>query len=92
MSGPSGRHAARRYELRVEYDVTSLLMAPLLLRAQRYEVEAARFTAAGAVVQLGYEVRTRFYALQASVQRLTLARRSLETLAAARDAAVQWVR
>ena len=76
-----------RYELRVEYEITSLIMAPLERQAARYELEAARYTAASAVVQLGYEVRTRFYALQATDQRLTLAQQSLDALAAERDTA-----
>ena len=75
-------------ELRVEYDITSLIMAPLRRQAQQYDMEAARFDAAGAVVQLGYDVRTRFYALQAATQRLALAQQSLDALAAARDSAV----
>ena len=76
-----------KYELRVEYDITSLILSPLRRRAAQYDLEAARLTAAGAVVQLGYEVRTRFYALQATAQRTALAQRSLDALAAARDAA-----
>lgn len=77
-----------RLELRVEYDVMSLVMAPLRKRAAEHELQAARLEAAGAVVQLGYEVRTHFYGLQAAAQRLQVAQRSLEALAAARDAAL----
>ena len=76
-----------KYELRVEYDITSLIMAPLQRRAAQYDLEAARFGAASAVVQLGYEVRTRFYALQAATQRLAYAQQSLDALAATSDAA-----
>lgn len=76
-----------KYELRVEYDVTSLIMAPLLRSAATYDLEAARLSAAGAVVQLGYDVRTRFYALQGAEQSLRFAQQSLDALAAARDAA-----
>lgn len=76
-----------KYELRVEYEITSLLLAPLRRRAAQYDLEAARLTAAAGVVQLGYEVRTQVYALQAATQRLAIARRSLDALAAARDAA-----
>ncbi|HKU41740.1 MAG TPA: TolC family protein [Polyangiales bacterium] len=76
-----------QYELRVEYDLTSLLMAPLRRGAAADELEAARLTVAGDVIQLGYDVRTRFYAVQAAQQRLELAQKSLEALAAARDAA-----
>lgn len=74
-------------ELRVEYDITSLIMAPLRRQAEQHDMEAARFEAAGSVIQLGYDVRTRFYALQASTQRLALARGSLDALAASRDTA-----
>lgn len=76
-----------KYELRVEYDVTSLIMAPLLRSAASYDLEAARLSAAGAVVQLGYDVRTRFYALQGAEQSLRVAEQSLDALAAARDVA-----
>ena len=75
-----------RYELRVEYDLTSLLMAPLRRSAAEADLEAARLAAASAVLQLGYDVRSRFYALQAAQQRLELEQQSLEALAAARDA------
>jgi outer membrane protein TolC len=77
-----------RLELRVEYDVMSLVMAPLRRKAAKHQLEAARFEAAGAVVQLGYEVRAQFYALSAAEQRLRVGQRSLDALAAARDAAV----
>jgi cobalt-zinc-cadmium efflux system outer membrane protein len=76
-----------RLELRVEYDVMSLVMAPLRKRAAEHELQAARYAAAAEVVQLGYDVRSHFYALQAAAQRLAVAQRSLDALAAARDAA-----
>lgn len=76
-----------KYELRIEYDLTSLIMAPLRRGAALDELEAARFSAAGAVVDLGYRVRSRFYALQAASQRLVLAQQALDALAASRDAA-----
>lgn len=76
-----------RYELRVEYDLTSLLMAPLRRRAAADELEAARLATASDIIQLGYDVRTRFYAFQAADERRQLAEKSLEALAAARDAA-----
>lgn len=49
-----------RYELRAEYDLTSLIMAPLRYGAARDNLEAARVRAAAEVIQLGYETRTRF--------------------------------
>jgi outer membrane protein TolC len=76
-----------RYELRAEYDLTSLIMAPLRRGAARDSLEAARLRTAGEVIQLGYETRARFVALQAAVQRQQLAQQTLDTLAAGRDAA-----
>ena len=75
-------------ELRVEYDISSLILAPLAARAAESELEAARLQAASSVMQLGYETRIAFYALQAAEQKLTLAQQTLDTLAAGRDAAV----
>jgi outer membrane protein TolC len=74
-------------ELRVEYEITSLLMAPMKRRAEQHDLEAARLDVAGEVVQLGYDVRTAFYALQTAEQRLAFAQQSLDALAAGRDAA-----
>jgi len=74
-------------EVRAEYEITSLLMAPMKKRAEERELEALRFEVAGAVVELGYEVRTAFYALQAAEQRLALAQQTLDALAAGRDTA-----
>ena len=75
------------YELRAEYDLTSLILAPLRRRAAQDELEAARLSTAAAVVEVGYQARARFYALQAAAQQHRLAQQSLEGLAAARDAA-----
>ena len=75
-------------ELRVEYEITSLIMAPMRRRAEQHDLEAARIDVAGEVVQLGYEVRTAFYALQTAEQRLRFAQQTLDALAAGRDAAV----
>lgn len=74
-------------EMRVEYDVTSLVLAPLRAKAAAAELAAERFDAAGAVVQLGYDVRVAFHALQSSMQRLAIAQRALDAFAAGRDAA-----
>lgn len=75
------------YELRAEYNLASLIMAPLRRRAAQAELEAARLSTAAAVVEVGYQARVRLHALQAAQQQLRLARQSLEGLAAARDAA-----
>ncbi|WP_438041576.1 TolC family protein [Sorangium sp. So ce128] len=74
-------------ELEVEIDLTSALLSPLHAKAARSEHEAARYRAAGAVVDLGYQVRAAFYAAQAAEQRLGIANRALDAFAAARDAA-----
>lgn len=76
-----------RYELRAEYDLTSLIMAPLRRRAAQDELAAARFSTAAAVVEVGYQARVRLYSLQAALQQQHLAHRTLEGMAAARDAA-----
>lgn len=74
-------------EFSVEYNLTSALLAPMRKSAARAEHEAARYRSAGAVVELGYQVRAAFYAVQASQQRLAITHRALDGLAAARDAA-----
>lgn len=73
-------------ELRVEYDLKSALLAPLRQRAVAPELEAARHHAAASVVQLGYRVRAAFYQAQCAIDGLGIAQRSLDALAAARDA------
>lgn len=74
-------------ELRVEYDVTSLVLAPLRARAARAELEAVRYDVASSVVQTGAAVRAAFYAVAAAEQRLQVAQQALEAFAAGRDAA-----
>ncbi|MFT3925242.1 MAG: TolC family protein [Myxococcales bacterium] len=76
-----------RVEVRTEYDVMSFVLTPLRKQAAARELEAARFDAAGDVVELGYEVRSAFYALAAAEQRVRMASLSLDALAAGRDAA-----
>ncbi len=72
-------------ELRVEYDVRGLLLAPLQSRAAEYDLQAARYHAAAAVVALGFEVRAAFYGLQAAEQQLAVGQRTLDAYAAGRD-------
>lgn len=84
---PQTNLASTRVEVTVEYALTRALLAPMRERAAEADVEAARYRAAGAVVDLGYEVRAAFYAAQAAEQRLAIANRALDTFAAARDAA-----
>jgi outer membrane protein TolC len=80
-----GKHA--ELELGIEYDVTDLVLAPLRSRVAEAEVDAGRYRVAAAVLQLGYDVRTRFYAVQAAQQRLGIAQRALDAFAASKDAA-----
>jgi cobalt-zinc-cadmium efflux system outer membrane protein len=74
-------------ELRVEWDITSAVLAPRRARAAVPELSAARYRVAGAVVDLGYSVREAHFAAQASEERLLIAQRSLDAFAAARDTA-----
>jgi cobalt-zinc-cadmium efflux system outer membrane protein len=74
-------------ELRVEYDLTRALLAPSRASAEEPDLEAARYRAAGAVIELGYRVRLAFYGLQSASQRLAIAQQVLDGHAAARDAA-----
>jgi outer membrane protein TolC len=74
-------------ELRVEYDLSSLVLAPLRARAAESALEAERHRVAGELIQLGFEVRSAFYALQADQQRFEIAKQAIETYALARDTA-----
>jgi outer membrane protein TolC len=77
-----------RVELRLEYDLTALFLAPIRSAAAEASLEARRHQIAGAVIELGYRARIALYAVEAAEQRLAIAQRSLDALAAARDAAV----
>lgn len=74
-------------ELRVEHEISSLVLAPLRADAAEAELAAARQRAAAAVVRLGYEVRSAFVAVQASERRQAIATQSLEAFALSREAA-----
>jgi len=74
-------------ELRVEYDITRAVLAPLRARAFDAELEAARYRVASAVVDLAYRVRIGYLRMQAAQQRLTIAQQALAALDAARLAA-----
>lgn len=76
-----------RFELRVEYDLTRAVLAPLAARAAAPELDAARTRAAAAVVVLAYRVREGFYRLQAAEQSLAILQRELDALAARHEAA-----
>lgn len=74
-------------ELRVEYDLTSLIFAPLQKRSAEHDLESVRLTSAARVVELGYHTRVAFFSYQAAQHKLALSQRALDALAAARDAA-----
>jgi outer membrane protein TolC len=74
-------------ELRVEYDLTRAVLAPLAARAAAPGLDAARTRAAAAVVGLAYRVREGFYRLQAAEQSLAIQQRELDALAARHEAA-----
>ncbi|HTV23051.1 MAG TPA: TolC family protein [Polyangiaceae bacterium] len=76
-----------RVELRVEYDLTRAVLAPLAARAGAPELDAARTRAAAAVVSLSYRVREGFYRLQAAEQSLAVQQRELDALAARHEVA-----
>ncbi len=76
------------FELRLEYEISSLVLAPVRASAAAADLESARYRAAGAIVQTGFEVRSAFYALSAAQTRLEIAKRSLDAFAASRDAAL----
>ncbi|MFO0684341.1 MAG: TolC family protein [Sandaracinus sp.] len=73
--------------MRVEWDVASVVLAPLRSEAASADLDAARFDAAEAVLETGYEVRAAFYALAAAEESLAIAQRALEAQLTARDAA-----
>lgn len=75
-------------ELRVEYEISELILAPLRAKVARFELDEARYHAAAEVVSLGYQVRAAYRKMQAARERLAVAQRRLDVLAAARDAAV----
>jgi cobalt-zinc-cadmium efflux system outer membrane protein len=74
-------------ELRVEFDITRALLAPLRARGFDAELEATRYAVAAAVVDLAYRVRVGYVRVQATEQRLGIARQALAALDAARLAA-----
>ncbi len=70
-----------------EYELTDALLTPMRAEAAGHDLEAARYRAAGRVLETAYEARAAFYAAQAAEQSLGIAQRALDALAAARDAA-----
>jgi cobalt-zinc-cadmium efflux system outer membrane protein len=74
-------------ELRVEWDLAGLILAPLRADVATAHLEVARLGAARSLVETGYAVRTAFHTAQAAEERLAIAQRALDASAAARDAA-----
>ena len=74
-------------EVRVEYDITGLILAPIRANAAAPELDAARFRAAAAVIDTGAKARAAFVRALAAKKKVSIASRSLDALAVARDAA-----
>jgi cobalt-zinc-cadmium efflux system outer membrane protein len=74
-------------ELFAAFELTEALLTPMRVEAASRELDAARFRVAGRVIETEYEVRAAFYDAQAAEQRLAVAVRSLDALAASRDSA-----
>jgi len=74
-------------ELRLEYDLTSALLAPKQAASKRPEVQAARFRAADTVLLTAARARIAYLEAQAARKRLSLANLVVDTFAAERDAA-----
>jgi outer membrane protein TolC len=74
-------------DLSAEWNLTQVLLAPRRARAARADLEAARYRAAAAVIDMGYRARAAFLAFLATRERLGLAVQTLDAFAAGRDAA-----
>ncbi|WP_053230703.1 TolC family protein [Sandaracinus amylolyticus] len=74
-------------ELYAEFELTHALLTPMRVDVASRELDAARFRAAGRVIETAYLARATFYDAQAAEQRLAVAVRALDALAAARDTA-----
>lgn len=75
LGGAEPAHVA----LGVEYALTGALFAPLEASAAEAALEASRLQAAGALLDLAYEVRVAFFEAQAAQQRLELRLRALQS-------------
>lgn len=74
-------------DLRVEFELTRALLAPVRASVARADLEAARVRAAGAAIELGFAVRAAFAAVQAAQEGVAISQRALDAFAASRDAA-----
>lgn len=75
------------WDLGVGFDLTSLILRGPRSRIGEAEVEAARYRAAAAVLDLGFRVRIAYYGVLASRQRLELMETALAAFAAAYETA-----
>jgi cobalt-zinc-cadmium efflux system outer membrane protein len=74
-------------DVRLEFGLTRAILTGARAGLARAELEAAQARVAGTVLELGFEVRAAFYAVQASEERLVAAQQALDAFAASRDAA-----
>lgn len=78
---------ARLSEVGIGIDLTDLLLRGSKQGIAEAELEQARFRAAGATLDLGYQVRLAYYEVQAAAQQLQLMQTVLEAFAASYDTA-----
>lgn len=76
-------------DLEASIDVTELLFLPLRGGAAGAQLDAARVSVAGSVIDLAFETRTAFYAYQAAAQTLELRRSILAALRASFEVATR---
>ncbi|MDP3213641.1 MAG: TolC family protein [Deltaproteobacteria bacterium] len=74
-------------DIRLEFGLTRAILTGQRVGVARAELQSAQARVAGAVLDLGFEVRAAFYAVQSSEERLVAAQQALDAFAAARDLA-----
>lgn len=87
LRAPQDRAQPVQVDLRLEVALTHALLTPMRVEAARSDLESARYRVAGRVLETTYEIRRTFYAARAAEERWQIAMRSLDALAASRDAA-----
>lgn len=86
---PEASDSSTDWDLGAGIDLTSIILRGQRSEIAKAEVEAARYRAAAAVLDLGFRVRTAFYAVLASRQRLDLMQTALAAFAASYETARQ---
>jgi cobalt-zinc-cadmium efflux system outer membrane protein len=76
----------RQWDLGAGIDLTQLILRGGRTAASEARLDAARFRAAGSVLDLGYRVRIAYYEVQAGEQQVELARTAMQALAASYEA------